>query len=73
MACAQSGYGLLEDWSYGPIGPQNKPHVEVVDDDELPVVALDEVREHASAESCWICYGGIVFDVTKFLGEHPVR
>ena len=39
------------------------------DSDRL--IALDDVRKHASEGSCWIVYDGNVYDVTAFLAEHP--
>jgi hypothetical protein len=75
LTFAQGGYGLLDDGKYGHVDQQADAGAAAVeeDDDELPLVELDEVRAHSSAESCWVCYGGIVFDITKFLHEHPVR
>lgn len=32
---------------------------------------MDEVQKHASRESLWITYGIGVYDITKFLPEHP--
>ncbi|CAE8604784.1 unnamed protein product, partial [Polarella glacialis] len=34
-------------------------------------VTLQDLRQHVSAESCWICVGGMAYDVTGFLQEHP--
>lgn len=31
----------------------------------------DEVRQHASEDDCWIIIHGKVYDVTKYLSEHP--
>jgi 4-hydroxysphinganine ceramide fatty acyl 2-hydroxylase len=32
---------------------------------------VDELSSHASSSSCWISYKGKVFDVTRFLPDHP--
>eukprot|EP00250_Pteridium_aquilinum_P000276 c1030_g1_i1 orf=252-650(-) len=32
---------------------------------------LQEVSEHATSQDCWLIIGGKVYDVTKFLEEHP--
>ncbi len=31
----------------------------------------EEVARHNTAEDCWIIVNGQVFDVTRFLAEHP--
>ncbi|CAI2306636.1 unnamed protein product [Caenorhabditis sp. 36 PRJEB53466] len=41
---------------------------------ELRVISLDEVSKHnyeGVDKSCWIIISGKVYDVTKFLNEHP--
>lgn len=38
---------------------------------EEPVYALDEVREHNSADSCWKAIDGVVYDLTDYLPRHP--
>ncbi|KAH7415610.1 hypothetical protein KP509_14G053700 [Ceratopteris richardii] len=35
------------------------------------IVAYTELAEHATSEDCWILISGKVYDVTKFLDEHP--
>ncbi|KAJ3701681.1 hypothetical protein LUZ61_005386 [Rhynchospora tenuis] len=35
------------------------------------VFTLDEVKEHNHAKDCWLVIGGKVYDVTKFLEDHP--
>jgi cytochrome b involved in lipid metabolism len=35
------------------------------------VYSLAEVAAHNTAEDCWIIVHGKVYDVTKFLNEHP--
>lgn len=32
---------------------------------------VEEVAKHSSANDCWIIVEGKVFDVTKFLSDHP--
>ncbi|CAB3408587.1 unnamed protein product [Caenorhabditis bovis] len=39
--------------------------------DNLRVISLDEIQKHNSDQSCWIILSGKVYDVTKFLNEHP--
>jgi len=35
------------------------------------IFALAEVEKHTDAESCWIVIEGKVYDVTKYLDDHP--
>ncbi|XP_030533923.1 cytochrome b5 [Rhodamnia argentea] len=35
------------------------------------VFALAEVAEHNNSQDCWLVIGGKVYDVTKFLEDHP--
>lgn len=37
----------------------------------LPSYTLDEVRKHNSSNSAWIVIHSKVYDVTKFLKQHP--
>jgi 4-hydroxysphinganine ceramide fatty acyl 2-hydroxylase len=39
--------------------------------DRERVIAMDEVRQHNNRDSCWIVMGGGVFDVTRFVPDHP--
>uniref|UniRef100_A0A7S0RGV5 Cytochrome b5 heme-binding domain-containing protein n=1 Tax=Pyramimonas obovata TaxID=1411642 RepID=A0A7S0RGV5_9CHLO len=39
--------------------------------EEKKVYTLEEVEKHTSAESCWIVVEGKVYDVTKYLDDHP--
>ncbi len=32
---------------------------------------LEEISKHKSKSSCWLSIHGKVYDVTKFLEEHP--
>mmetsp|Transcript_1611 Transcript_1611/g.3610 ORF Transcript_1611/g.3610 Transcript_1611/m.3610 type:complete len:136 (-) Transcript_1611:1075-1482(-) len=45
----------------------NAPAPEV----DAKVISLDEVNKHNSEEDCWIVIHGKVYDITKFLDEHP--
>ncbi|XP_065339911.1 cytochrome b5 type B-like [Cloeon dipterum] len=38
---------------------------------EIREIELAEVRQHNTEESLWIVIRGEVFDVTKFVKEHP--
>nr|P49097.1 RecName: Full=Cytochrome b5 [Cuscuta reflexa]AAA62621.1 cytochrome b5 [Cuscuta reflexa] len=35
------------------------------------VYSLAEVSEHSQPNDCWLVIGGKVYDVTKFLDDHP--
>ncbi|KAJ6809450.1 cytochrome b5-like [Iris pallida] len=35
------------------------------------VFTLEDVAKHNSKEDCWLIIGGKVYDVTKFLDDHP--
>ena len=35
------------------------------------VYSLSEAKEHTTEEDCWVVISGKVYDVTKFLDEHP--
>jgi len=34
-------------------------------------ISEEEMRQHNSQHSCWVCINGIVYDVTKWLKKHP--
>uniref|UniRef100_A0AC34PYF6 Cytochrome b5 heme-binding domain-containing protein n=1 Tax=Panagrolaimus sp. JU765 TaxID=591449 RepID=A0AC34PYF6_9BILA len=38
---------------------------------ELQVFTRDEIAKHNSEESLWIVINNKIYDVTKFLNEHP--
>ncbi|TKR81332.1 hypothetical protein L596_015215 [Steinernema carpocapsae] len=40
-------------------------------DGELKIISKDEVASHNNSDSCWIILDDKVYDVTKFLMEHP--
>lgn len=37
----------------------------------LRIISVDEVAEHNTEDSCWIIINQKVYDVTKFVDEHP--
>ena len=37
----------------------------------MRVIAHDEIEHHKSRESCWVVRRNRVYDVTKFLDNHP--
>ena len=37
----------------------------------IRIYDADELASHASSSSCWVSYKGKVFDVTRFLPDHP--
>ena len=37
----------------------------------LPVVTLEEMSKHTAKNDIWMAHDGTVYDVTKFLDEHP--
>lgn len=39
--------------------------------DELREFTPEEIESHDSEKSCWLIIDGIVYDVTKYLEEHP--
>jgi len=38
---------------------------------EKRIITLEELKEHNTAKSCWMAIHDRVYDVTKFLDEHP--
>lgn len=38
---------------------------------EKRIVTLEELKQHNNANSCWMAIHDRVYDVTKFLDEHP--
>jgi hypothetical protein len=43
---------------------------DAVADDGAPIAA-SKLQEHTSEESCWLAIHGNVYDVSKYLLEHP--
>ncbi|KAK6200274.1 cytochrome b5 [Scheffersomyces amazonensis] len=39
--------------------------------EELKTYTIDEVSEHNKVDDLWIVYNGQVYDVTKYVDEHP--
>ncbi|CAO2839899.1 unnamed protein product [Amaranthus hypochondriacus] len=39
--------------------------------DETKLFTLSQVSEHNSSKDCWLVISGKVYDVTKFLEDHP--
>ncbi|ETW75957.1 fatty acid-2 hydroxylase 1 [Heterobasidion irregulare TC 32-1] len=37
----------------------------------IRMYTAEDVAEHANASSCWVSYKGRIFDVTRFLPDHP--
>ncbi|XP_033625464.1 cytochrome b5-like [Asterias rubens] len=56
-----------------PIGSNESYQLalDIVGYDGLKQYTLSEVAEHWESKSCWIVLFDFVFDVTKFLHEHP--
>ena len=38
---------------------------------EIAVVPLSALAAHGSRADCWMAHNGLVYDVTKFLEDHP--
>jgi len=38
---------------------------------EKRVITLEELKEHNNPKSCWMAIHDKVYDITKFLDEHP--
>jgi cytochrome b involved in lipid metabolism len=63
---AQDGRAVIERHTYAAAEEEIGGRAGV----ELNFTAA-EVRAHRTPESCWLTIGGMVFDVTGFLAEHP--
>mmetsp|Transcript_45 Transcript_45/g.79 ORF Transcript_45/g.79 Transcript_45/m.79 type:complete len:112 (-) Transcript_45:120-455(-) len=35
------------------------------------IVTAEELHKHAKQSDCWVCIHGRVYDMTKFLNDHP--
>jgi fatty acid desaturase len=35
------------------------------------IVSWEEIKKHDKPHDCWVVYGGIVYDVTEFIPNHP--
>lgn len=40
---------------------------------DLREISLAEVAEHSTKTDCWVVINDMVYDVTDFLEDHPVR
>ncbi|KAH7296228.1 hypothetical protein KP509_26G014600 [Ceratopteris richardii] len=39
--------------------------------DETKIFTLEQVSQHSTSKDCWLIISGKVYDVTKFLDDHP--
>jgi len=39
--------------------------------DKTRKISPDELAKHATAKDCWLLIEGVVYDVTKYLDNHP--
>jgi cytochrome b involved in lipid metabolism len=39
--------------------------------DKTRKISPEELAQHATAKDCWLLIEGIVYDVTKYLDNHP--
>ncbi|CAG84528.1 DEHA2A05742p [Debaryomyces hansenii CBS767] len=39
--------------------------------EDLKAYTLDEVSQHNTVEDLWVVYNGGVYDITKYIDEHP--
>ena len=53
------------------IAPEASPTVHCLREAPPKHISLDELRRHTNRSSCWVVYGGNVYDVTSFLTQHP--
>ncbi|KAH9259179.1 hypothetical protein BASA81_002799 [Batrachochytrium salamandrivorans] len=37
----------------------------------MPSLTVSEVKNHKTEKDCWVIINGDVYDVTKFLPDHP--
>ncbi|KAL0478312.1 cytochrome b5 [Acrasis kona] len=54
-----------------PQKKERKKIIPLIDADKINIVALDDLKSRNNNESCYICIDGYIYDVTKFLNEHP--
>lgn len=41
------------------------------EEEDLKAYTLDEVSQHNTVEDLWVVYNGGVYDITKYIDEHP--
>lgn len=41
------------------------------EEEDLKAYTLDEVSQHNTVEDLWVIYNGGVYDITKYIDEHP--
>ena len=37
----------------------------------LPFIWVGEVKNHSEASDCWTLIDGVVYDITRFIRQHP--
>ena len=37
----------------------------------MPEYTIEEIEKHTSTESLWVHYEGYVYDITKYISQHP--
>ncbi len=74
-----AGFWSTDLW-IGQEVPAVEPSVAMVDgpawaassaSTEPPPISLEEVSRHASPSDCWMAIDGQVFDVTRYVPDHP--
>ncbi len=57
--------------SYGMTHVHTTNMKAAIPEDQLPIMTLDEVRQHNTRKDAWIVINGDVFDVTTYSRSHP--
>lgn len=55
---------------------KSQSNLKVTTNTQVPVtsnsqITLSEISNHSTSQDCWMAIGGSVYDVTKFIPEHP--